>query len=623
MPVIYKLGKKNNEINENGFRIPNLFTELEDHVEINGRSYNKNSLVEELNTKMTRLSYYDSKNKNAINTNTRSYSYGQDFRNIGGTNSFRNGDTILTNQIKFDDGTEIIATENSGNTRGSIVQYRNGEIVNSRSLVNSLTRIQLVKMSEGTFIAFVNNSTNMSYGKNYISTNSSAQESINTDSYGESSVNRDSTTFNSTFLNYHDNSGTSYSSLTTSSVADTVDHTTRIILFDKNLNIIKENTCNEFDNVLGVTDDGGIIFTDLYYTYGYISSSPVLGSYLRIRYLSGDLVMTTLSTSGLHLSNSNAYLSNLIALLSTNSYFDKESNTLYFLQATDKFKITAYEIDFSRNIASLNSSKGIDLSSIYSENSFYPYGYPSYGFKQYKLQLGSIVENGKRYFYIIPSLSNSLRVFYNYSWNSTSTTYYNAMFRLSYLAKNIDKNQYPLYLVDETGTIMDKVPMSNLGVDGPRATFPVGDNFVLVVKDDLLTLYKVENGKFTIAESISKPIYSVGVDSLERIWYVGREEGSDLEMISPYLSLNVDITFEDEKLTYVDSEIETAVSVSASDLTGQLKSLEIQLVIEGNAIFRETGNKRITVTTNETQPLRVPFVVVGSGAINMFVTSEE
>lgn len=81
---------------------------------------------------------------------------------------------------------------------------------------------------------------------------------------------------------------------------------------------------------------------------------------------------------------------------------------------------------------------------------------------------------------------------------------------------------------------------------------------------------------------------------------------------------NFNARFENSLYEYQGEDIETNLLISTTNLEGQFLEKEARLDIKGNAIFAESRNKTITVTTSGEGELAVPIVITGAGSLNIF-----
>ncbi|QXN70114.1 hypothetical protein INTERNEXUS_73 [Bacillus phage vB_BspM_Internexus] len=646
MSVIYSIGQGNFSITRENFTSFPLFQEESNTILINGKTYNKNSLQEEKVARSPYFSYSTMYNANNINTRTRTHSINYDGRTafVGGRLPYRKDETIFQNSISFNDGTEIRVSESSGNTGCAIYQYKYGKILNTYRFSNGLGKTSLVKLDESSFIVVRNkinyggfginntgrndeNSKISLFGKEYLELNKYASNQFLSPSLYSNNY------YSAAALNQ-------YSLASTSTAYNDVNLNDSILLFDKNLNLTKSYTLSgeEILNILGKTSNGSLIIL----TQGYIFNNEtvtkedgttytVAGPKTRliVKMISPTLVETVLFSKNIHAGATTGYSTFARQI----PYFDTKESCLYYLQmeyATgSSSSLCKLPIDIPNGkigtVTNL-SVTGLDLKTLYN--------YQDNCLNLFSIQIGSITVNNTKYLYIGNVFSHLNEIFYsdwdnyyyaNASYSNAKTGSQNA----SYLANTSKTKEFPIHLLefDDTElnlTLKDSLPFKDFHLDGVKAIFPLGDQFITIIKNNGFWIYTADSTtkRFSLVENITDPIRSIGIDDLERVWFIRNKEGANLEMISPFLSVDVSVSFEDTDITYVDQNIESAILVEARDMTGQLKETEIKLMLEGNAIFRDSQDKSYNVSTSSTSPTRVPIIITGSGAISTYTSYE-
>ena len=651
MSVIYSIGQGNFSITRDNFTSFPLFQEESNTILINGKTYNKNSLQEEKVARSPYFSYSAPYNANNINTRTRTHSINYDGRTafVGGRIPYRKDETIFQNSISFNDGTEIRVSESSGNTATAIYQYKYGKILNTYRFSNGLGKTSLVKLDESSFIVVRNMINYGGFGINNIGGTSSPPangENAKIDLYGKEyfELNRSSSnvivngnyysncTYSAAVLNQ-------YSLASTSTAYNTVNLNDSILLFDKNLNLTKSYTLNgeEILNILGKTSNGSLIIL----TQGYIFNNETITkedgttytmsgpkTRLLVKMISPTLVETVLFSKNIHAGSTTGYSTFARQI----PYFDSKESCLYYLQMEyvtgSSSSLCKLPIDIPNGkvgtVTNL-SINGLDLKTLYN--------YQDYGLNLYSIQIGSITVNNTKYLYIGNVFSHLNEIFYtdwiSYYKSASVSNPRSGSLNASYLADTYKTKEFPIHLLefDDTElnlTLKDSLPFKDFHLDGVKAIFPLGDQFITIIKNNGFWIYTADSTtkRFSLVENITDPIRSIGIDDLERVWFIRNKEGANLEMISPFLSVDVSVSFEDTDITYVDQNIESAILVEARDMTGQLKETEIKLMLEGNAIFRDSQDKSYNVSTSSTSPTRVPIIITGSGAISTYTSYE-
>lgn len=626
MSLIYKIQKKVKEMRDNGFVSSPAFFEGDTYFEMFGRTYNKDSLSEEKITKMPRPSYYARQNYDNINTETRKYSVSHESRIVGGRNPFRPKDTILKGSITFSDGTEIVPADHHGGSYTALYQYRFGEILNVKTFTNGLGDTPLVKVDDGTFILIRNSSNYIEAGAIQYSPSefSVIRNSISWSRKNQPSVWHVPQGYYSYFYSATSGSTLSVSSSSTAYNSCTAKSDT-ISLLDKNLNVIKEvHIEGEVLNIIGRTPDGSLIAV----TQSYIMDSVEgFKSKINLVSISPTLIITNIFSEVVR-----APLSDTESQEGYSGYqmpsFDSDTDTLYFLSFINGISIRAIGIDFSTS--SILSQSTFPIQELVGKQ----HAKNDYFLNQFRLHLGILKQDGRTYAYLTHTFSNMMPSYEEDrpSIGSTSsyTNHRNGASNLTYFYRTYTTTEAPLFLMelgttDGSVSLRDTLPLKDITKDGLRAIFPLGENFVLLVKDNGLWLYGIDSvtQRFTLVQNVNAEIRSVGIDNLNRIWFIQDSDEYHIEMISPFLSTDVLISFEDTDITFTSSNIDTNIIVEAMSLSGQRQEIEIKLILEGNAIFRETQSKSITILTSSIQALRVPIVITGSGSINVYTAFNE
>jgi hypothetical protein len=619
MALIYKMQKDVKAMKDANFSTDALFFETDKYIEIGGKVHSRETLSEEKSSRMPRLGYSSPYNQDNINTISRTYSKNYDGRVTGGLLPFRSEDTILRNSVVFNDGTEIVAADNPGDSFSALYQYRFGEIMNLRRINNNLGKILFVKVDEGSFIALRNTANYHAAGYNSGGIvpvdKSEYRENVSTKRYD---VKATSNLLNSLYANFASAASIASTSITATHTAyNAVNHFDTLTLFDRNLNVIKEININgQVMNVIGKDSNGNMIL--IVQTYA-VNAEVGPHTVLSVISLSPTLIMTTLFSKIVRTTNGDTVAATT-SFSVQNPYFDKNLKEIVFLNFVNGLFLEKVKVDFENgSVTPLEFSADLSesIGDIHAINENFA--------NAVKFHIGKVTKAGKEYMYIVPVIAGINEIYHHDSvYSASSTTYRTGAANMSLFGRTYINNEFPLRLfsVDSEGTVTlkDSIPLKDIVTDGLKSAFPVGDEFILLVKDSGMWLYGINesNERLMLVENISAPIKSMGVDSLERIWYVRDEDDYSLEMVSPFLSLDVRVTFEDPNLTYNNKDIETSVLVEAVNLAGSLQELEVKLIIEGNAMFRETQNKSITIVTNSLQPLRVPVVVTGSGSVNIY-----
>lgn len=656
MPVVYNLPNEIKALRDRGFFYDPLFMETDDYLEIDGKTYNKKSLSEEKVNRMKRLSFADSSNIDNVNTTTQSYSNNNDGRIIGGHLPFSKEDTVMRNSVSFNDGTEIKASDNSGHSRTSLFAFKHGKLNKRFDFSNGMGKTPLVKLSENAFVVINNNSTYTLEGYN---TAAAAGLSIlNQSDHHAASLTKfpvDGVTglnLYSKYGNFHYRpSSNSIAYLTTPtngySSFRSINHYTTLALFDKELNFIKELSIKgRLINIPKISDKGNLIVLVEEYSHNVTDGYQTI---LKICSVDSSLVMTTLFEEIVRQPFNDTVSSTVYSFSSQEPYFKRDTNEVFYLNMLNGIRFKRLTINFETEVITSDPreeikettdnldgtatgavtyiEKGIPLQGLESV-----FSYTDYYTNLYRIQINRLVKNGKEYFTLSNIIAPIVEQYKhdNLYVSSMSSTYRSASNNFSYFGNTYELTEMPLYLLSidmeqETYTVKDTLPLSNNATNGLKCVYTLGTDFISTMKRKTgINLYTIEptTEKFKSVETISDQIKTMGVDSSNRIWFIRDVNDYGLEMISPYLSTDVTIKFEDTSLSYSNKNIETAVIVDSVNLAGNRQEVEIKILLEGNAIFRDTQSKTVTVVTSSSQEIRVPIVITGAGSINAYIAHE-
>ncbi|MFL0197259.1 hypothetical protein ACJDU8_17090 [Clostridium sp. WILCCON 0269] len=185
-----------------------------------------------------------------------------------------------------------------------------------------------------------------------------------------------------------------------------------------------------------------------------------------------------------------------------------------------------------------------------------------------------------------------------------------------------------MYLFEINGNtlkLVDYRPCPGGSADIPQAVFPMNNaKNILVVRQNGLDIFTVDTttSKLILQDTINESIYSCGIDELERVWYVTSLDGlvndAKIKVFSVGAIILVNTDFADSNLTYQGQDIDSNVNVSTRDNAGNRVATNLQLLLEGNAIFTSTGTKTINITTNASVDISVPIKVQGDGMISVY-----
>ena len=110
--------------------------------------------------------------------------------------------------------------------------------------------------------------------------------------------------------------------------------------------------------------------------------------------------------------------------------------------------------------------------------------------------------------------------------------------------------------------------------------------------------------------------YSVGLDELQRIWYVKID--SSTHMINLEDAQSVDIRFEKEYYDYTGSSIDTYVAFSALNYLGEEFAGTFELSLSGPAVFTENGENTIKFVYNGEGQQQIGLTITGASPITIY-----
>lgn len=242
-------------------------------------------------------------------------------------------------------------------------------------------------------------------------------------------------------------------------------------------------------------------------------------------------------------------------------------------------------------------------------------------------------------YYAVPNVSNVQLVYlkfgtieYLVSINCTNRQFYNTIttaFISDTQMSTANNYQYcTMNLFKITGDVLDLVDTRVTyggATDAPQAAFALNNNtsFVCVRFGglDVVTVDTIAN-KFLLQDTINEPIYSLGIDSLERIWYVTSNDllinDAKMKCFSVNSAVIVNTDFAATNYNVSSGSISTYVNVTAQDFTSAYVQTNLQLLLEGNAVFTNTGTKTVNVMTSTSGAVQVPIIIQGDGMLNVY-----
>ena len=110
--------------------------------------------------------------------------------------------------------------------------------------------------------------------------------------------------------------------------------------------------------------------------------------------------------------------------------------------------------------------------------------------------------------------------------------------------------------------------------------------------------------------------YSVGLDELQRIWYIKTD--NSVHMVNLEDAQSVNIEFEKEYYNYSGSSISTFITFSALNYLDQEFKGTFELVIDGPAVFTENETSTITIDYIGEGAQQVALTITGASPITIY-----
>lgn len=125
------------------------------------------------------------------------------------------------------------------------------------------------------------------------------------------------------------------------------------------------------------------------------------------------------------------------------------------------------------------------------------------------------------------------------------------------------------------------------------------------------TTLKYESTNFEITGC-----YSVGLDELQRVWYLKTD--SSVHMINMEDAQSVEIEFEKPYYDYTGSVINTYINFSALNYLGEAFNGIFELSISGPAVFNENNTTTLRFTYNGTGKQQIGITITGASPITIY-----
>jgi hypothetical protein len=125
------------------------------------------------------------------------------------------------------------------------------------------------------------------------------------------------------------------------------------------------------------------------------------------------------------------------------------------------------------------------------------------------------------------------------------------------------------------------------------------------------TTFKYESTNFEITGC-----YSVGLDELQRVWYIKTD--SSVHMINLEDAQSVEIEFEKEYYDYTGSTISTYINFSALNYLGEDFAGVFELTISGPAVFTENNTNTLRFDYTGTGKQQIGITITGASPVTIY-----
>lgn len=440
----------------------------------------------------------------------------------------------------------------------------------------------------------------------------------------------------------------------------------QLTLFNKDTNAITNYPISDYGyihNILARTLSGDILFLYSTFTGGapYPSSSGnhssgsifTLKKFNKATLTISDVLSTTtgnniapLCEPAINNDNTEIYFVNTVSQASSagtemrytiNKYkIDPNAGTASLVPLT--INLNGLASYLKGVMSSVNYTNYYNYSNAYGYNYFngtnYDYNSPARSCLYGGIKLSYLELGGNKYL-VATSITNKAPVnsgveFYQCAYNDSITRGANDR-SVPTSDDNMNSGNYQysmMYLFKITGDtlkLVDAKQTYGTAVDTPQAVFPVNNNtglvFIRYAGLDIVTIDTI-NDKFLLQDVINEQIYSLGIDDLERIWYTTSTDAIvndiKLKVFTVGSATLIDTNFETTNFAYNNADIPSNITVSAKQNAGGYVAVNVQLLLEGNAVFAANGTKSINVTTSATGAIQVPITIKGDGIINVY-----
>lgn len=140
---------------------------------------------------------------------------------------------------------------------------------------------------------------------------------------------------------------------------------------------------------------------------------------------------------------------------------------------------------------------------------------------------------------------------------------------------------------------------------------------LIVSKQNAFQILKFNKNTLTY-ESTSLEVpscYSVGLDELQRIWYIKTD--SSTHMINLEDAQSVDIRFEKQYYEFTGTSIDTYITFSAVNYMGEAFNGKFELTVNGPAVFTDDGST-VTTIDYKGETKQIGLTILGASPITIY-----
>ena len=340
----------------------------------------------------------------------------------------------------------------------------------------------------------------------------------------------------------------------------------------------------------------------------------------------GTFTFTNLFSAEMMVGISNTAFSHLFGI---EPAFTKDSSAMYYPQVTASTKNGYNRLSIKKVSMNLTSCVFVDVPQTINLNGLDSYIYCVAGNFYYNVNASyynnsvivstacHCIEAGGYKYLVLVGLYNQAAV------NVVGSTLSN------FTSGNFQYMKTYLFKIDEE--VLDLVDVKQYGTfaDAPQGALPFNDmKNLLLIRYGGLDILSVDTVNHKLkCDSINEPIYAVGIDDLERVWYTTSSDSlvadARLKVFSVPNQYVISNLFRDVELNYTGTDIDSFIDVFVKDSNGNYVSSTVRLLLEGPVKFTDNGSKTIDITTSATGSTEVPIKIFGYGDVKLYSTSNK